>query len=67
MTLESVALFNPRLEDWDHHFKWSQDLFFVEAKTASAGATMELLMLNRKGLVNLRKALAHFGVHPPSE
>jgi hypothetical protein len=36
----------------------------VEGITPTGRATVELLKLNRKGVVNLRKALFAYGVHP---
>ena len=36
----------------------------VEGITLQGRATVELLQLNRKGVVNLRKALFAYGVHP---
>lgn len=35
--------------------------------TAAGRATVVRLRLNRPGLVNLRAALRHFGVHPPED
>jgi hypothetical protein len=60
-----VPLFNPRIDNWATHFTWSNDFSKMEGTTPVGRATVETLELNRKGLVNLRMALALFGVHPP--
>jgi hypothetical protein len=59
-----VPLFNPRIDNWEKHFQWLNDYSIVEGITAIGRATVEQLKLNRKGLINLRKALFAFGVHP---
>lgn len=64
VTNDPVNLFNPRTDVWEDHFQWSLDFSLVEGLTPVGRATMLLLGLNRKGLVNLRLALAMYGVHP---
>ena len=64
-TNASVPLFNPSIDNWATHFTWSNDFSKMEGTTPVGRATVETLELNRKGLVNLRMALALFGVHPP--
>ena len=66
LTGEAVLLFNPRLDLWRSHFNWSADFSKIEGKTPVGRATIDALALNRTGLINLRKALAAFGVHPPT-
>jgi hypothetical protein len=61
---EKVPLFHPRLDIWENHFNWKEDYSIVEGITSIGRATVEQLQLNRKGLINLRKALFAFGVHP---
>ncbi|MBC7773867.1 MAG: HNH endonuclease [Phycisphaerae bacterium] len=60
-----VPLFNPRTDEWNVHFALNEDFSLIESKTAIGRATIATLELNRKGVVNLRKALVHFGVFPP--
>jgi len=64
-TKTSVRPFNPRVDDWAEHFTWNDDFSKINGVTSIGNATIALLDLNRKGLVNLRKALTAFGVHPP--
>jgi hypothetical protein len=59
-----VSLFNPRTDKWNEHFEWADDFSIVDGITPQGRATVELLQLNRKGVVNLRKALFAYGVHP---
>jgi hypothetical protein len=61
-----VSLFHPRLSAWSDHFVWSADTTTVLGLTATGRATVVRLELNRPGLVNLRRALAAAGVHPPT-
>lgn len=61
-----VALFNPRTQDWNEHFAWSEDLTSIVALGAVGRVTVEVLQLNRPKLVAYRKAVIPFGVHPPA-
>ncbi len=59
-------IYNPRLHIWSHHFQWSEDKLRLIGKTATGRATIELLRLNRKGVVNQRSLLYLIGLHPPT-
>lgn len=58
-------LFNPRIHSWDEHFIWDKDFTIVIGITAIGRATVERLLLNREGVVNLRRVLRQFDRHPP--
>ncbi|MFN7116348.1 MAG: HNH endonuclease [Saprospiraceae bacterium] len=58
-------LFNPRLESWSDHFTWNEDFTLIIGTSAVGRTTVNCLKMNRQEAVNLRKALHHFGVHPP--
>lgn len=60
-----VALFNPRQDNWNDHFDWSEDFTEIIGKTPTGRATIDALKLNRRGLKNLRLALVHYKKHPP--
>lgn len=62
---EVVALFNPRVMLWHDHFSWDASFTTVIGKTACGRATIDALRLNRRPLVNLRRALIAIGEHPP--
>jgi 5-methylcytosine-specific restriction endonuclease McrA len=59
-----VPIFNPRTDKWNEHFAWVDHFSIVEGITPQGRITVELLQLNRNGVVNLRKALFAYGVHP---
>lgn len=54
---ENSRLFNPREDDWNDHFVWAKNYTIIVGLTPVGRATVETLKLNRKGLVNQRKAL----------
>jgi hypothetical protein len=66
-TRASVALFHPRQQRWSEHFEWSADFTRILGRTPQGRATIEVLHLNRAGLVNLRRVLTSSGDHPPPE
>jgi len=59
-----VPLFHPRKDKWLEHFSWSEDLTLLAGLTPEGRATIDLLKMNRLGLVNLRKALLSYSAHP---
>ncbi len=58
-------LFNPRTDNWNEHFGWTQDYLIVVGLTPVGRVTVEIMQLNRKGLINQREMLYIFGKHPP--
>ncbi|NEP48682.1 MAG: HNH endonuclease [Moorea sp. SIO3C2] len=60
-----VPLYNPRKQKWLDHFTWNDDYTLVIGLTTIGRATVEVLQLNRQGLVNLRRVLYAMGEHPP--
>jgi hypothetical protein len=62
-----APLFNPRIDNWDHHFQWTEDFSRIAGLTPTGRATIEKLHLNRTSLVNLRIILAESEKHPPEE
>ena len=65
LTGKKVPLFHPRKDKWEQHFKWSKAFSHIVGTTSTGRATVRRLELNRKGLLNLRKALFLSGQHPP--
>lgn len=63
----NVALFHPRQNKWMNHFTWSNDGLLVIGITSKGRATIDLLKLNRKELLNIRRLLQLVGEHPPTE
>lgn len=60
-------LFNPRTQEWNEHFAWSEDANLVIGLTPIGRATVAALRLNRPGLINLRRLLHGQGLHPPPD
>ena len=50
-----VLLFNPRLDRWDDHFRWSASYQRIVGRTAIGRATVVALRLNAEVLVQARK------------
>lgn len=67
VTGQMVALFHPRQAPGTDHFTWTVDYTQIIGITPSGRATVELLALNRSGLVNLRSILIQAGEHPPGQ
>lgn len=59
-----TPIFHPRMDNWNEHFAWSDDFSLIIPLTPKGAATVTLLQMNRSGLVNVRKALHAYGVHP---
>ena len=64
-TNEVISLYNPRKDVWEKHFRWSDDFTQLIELSAIGRATIKVLKLNRKNLLNLRRLLYLFGEHPP--
>ena len=60
-----VPLFHPRDQRWADHFGWSHDSQTVIGLTEEGRGTVNLLKLNRPGLINLRAMLLATNRHPP--
>jgi hypothetical protein len=60
-----VPLYHPRQHQWESHFAWSDDYTLIVGLTPTGRATVDLLLLNREGVVNLRRLLYLHGAHPP--
>src|SRR3712207_5805062 len=52
-----VALYHPRRDRWSMHSAWSDDFTRMIGLTPSGRATVATLLLNREGVVNLRRLL----------
>jgi hypothetical protein len=64
-TNQTAPLYNPRQDQWQQHFTWSEDYTLILGLTPTGRATVELLQLNRLGNQNLRQVLYLTGYHPP--
>lgn len=66
-TDEMVLLFNPRAQDWNEHFAWTEDGEQIIGLTAIGRATVGALNLNRPTLVKARRRWVEAGWHPPKD
>lgn len=62
---KTVPLFNPRKQQWQKHFGWSDDYTQIVGLTPTGRATVETLHMNREGLINIRRLLYLIRQHPP--
>lgn len=60
-----VSLYNPREDEWEQHFIWSEDGLRIVGITAPGRATVVALDLNRERAINIRSADRAVGRHPP--
>ncbi len=62
-TGKMVALFSPRLDNWEDHFHF--DGYLLEGVTPTGRATVQAFNLNHPRRVQIRKAEALWGLFPP--
>jgi hypothetical protein len=65
-TGEEVALFHPRQQKWDEHFRWERDGLFLVGLTSTGRTTVAVLRLNRPLLLRGRERWIAVGWHPPT-
>jgi hypothetical protein len=65
MANQLVSLYHPRQMQWAAHFTWSDATTLMLGITPTGRATVELLRVNREGVINLRQILRDRGQHPP--
>jgi len=63
----TVPLFNPRLQGWREHFRWTESGLQVAGTTDVGRATVNALQLNRLMLVRARRLWVAAGWHPPRD
>ncbi|WP_373548971.1 HNH endonuclease [Haliscomenobacter sp.] len=61
-----TPVFNPRINHWEEHFSWNEDATLIIGLTSIGRCTVNELQLNRQKLVEYRRNLIVFGVHPPT-
>jgi hypothetical protein len=60
-----VALFNPRVDNWDEHFAVTKRMW-IRGRTAIGRATIDALKINRFEVVAIRQALELLRSYPPT-
>jgi hypothetical protein len=66
VTQTLAPLYHPRRDRWADHFEWNATCTMLLGLTPTGRATIDLLELNRPGVVNLRRILYAYGEHPPA-
>ncbi len=66
-TNEEIPLFNPRTQNWNEHFGFSDDKTEIIGKTACGRATVIALRLNFELAVSARKLWVNVGWFPPND
>ena len=64
-TEQNVTLFNPRTQQWEQHFQWSDTGITLIGLTATGRATIQRLRMNREGILTSRRLWVQAGWHPP--
>ncbi len=62
----SVAIFNPRRQVWNEHFRWSDDGVEIIGLTPCGRATVVALKLNNESITRARRRWVLAGWHPPT-
>jgi hypothetical protein len=62
VTAKRVALFHPRRQKWERHFRWRGLL--LAGKTPVGRATIEALAMNDDDMIDLRVTLLEEGAFP---
>lgn len=64
-TKVETPLYNPRMQNWNEHFYWSEDGLSVIGLTPIGRATVETLRMNNEYIVTSRRYWVEAGWHPP--
>lgn len=64
-TSEETPLFNPRVQIWSEHFKWSNNGIRIIGLTEVGRATINRLRINRDIIIKSRQRWVEAGWHPP--
>jgi hypothetical protein len=66
-TAETVPLFNPRIQIWQDHFRWSDDGVEIIGLTPVGRATVIALQMNNEYIATARRQWIVAGWHPPQD
>lgn len=65
VTRVEARLFNPRRDDWNHHFAHHRDGVYIVGRTAIGRATVAALQLNDAYHLSARGVWIVAGIYPP--
>jgi hypothetical protein len=66
-TDQQVNLFNPRVQKWTEHFRWSEAGTEILGKTPCGRATIAALQMNNSEIIVTRRLWVSAGWWPPQE
>lgn len=66
-TNSNALIFNPRTQNWDEHFEWSDHYTRIIGKTPSGRITVAELNLNKERIVAVRREWVSADWHPPKD
>ena len=66
-TMQDVALFHPREQQWSQQFVWTENGTRILGITATGRATVEALQMNNSHIVKSRLLWVAAGWHPPKD
>jgi len=64
LSKKAVRLFNPRVDSWSEHFRWTP-AWRIIGRTSVGRATVTTLQMNQSRLVEIRQNLALLDLFPP--
>jgi len=67
VTKQSVLFFNPRIQKWSEHFRWSLDGTLIIGLTPCGRVTVEALQMNNEYAITARRSWVIVGWHPPEQ
>ena len=67
VTNSTALIFNPRTQNWDEHFEWSDNYTRIIGKTPTGRITVAKLNLNKERIVAVRKNWVLADWHPPKD
>jgi hypothetical protein len=62
---ETVAIFNPRTQQWQEHFEWLDGGLRIHGRTPTGRVTVARLKMNQPRLILARRNWIAAGNHPP--
>jgi hypothetical protein len=60
----TVALFNPRSEDWETHFRCDKVTAMIQGKTSTGRATVQAFAMNAPLQIEARESWIQLGIWP---
>ena len=62
-----TALYNPRIQNWNDHFRWDDAKTRLIGLSAVGWATVSRLRMNRRKAIHARRRWVDAELHPPTD